>query len=70
VGAPGTPAVGAYGLADITGNGWVNLYLQGNLSASAVDLLFARLQAGGSYDDTIASMLDMSQYLNGTVVPT
>ncbi|HEV3343397.1 MAG TPA: DUF4214 domain-containing protein, partial [Pirellulales bacterium] len=70
VGAPGTPAVGAYGLADITGNGWDNLYFEGNLSTAAVDSLFAGLQAGASYDGTIAAMLEMAQYLDGTVVPT
>ncbi|HET6881662.1 MAG TPA: MBG domain-containing protein [Pirellulales bacterium] len=62
VGAPGTPAVGAFAVADLTGNGWDNLYFQGNLSASAVDLLFAQLQAGASYDDTIAGMLDRASY--------
>jgi autotransporter-associated beta strand protein len=65
VGAPGTPALGAYGLADITGNGWDNLYFQGNLSPAAVDSLFNGLQAGVSYNATIASMLRMAQYLDG-----
>ncbi len=70
VGAAGTPAEGAYALADITGNGWDNLYFQGSLSTAAVDSLFADLQAGASFDQTIAAMLDMPQYLNGAVVPT
>ncbi|HEV3339981.1 MAG TPA: DUF4214 domain-containing protein, partial [Pirellulales bacterium] len=65
VGAPGTPALGAYGLADITGNGWDNLYFQGNLSPAVVDSLFGGLQAGASYRATIAQMLTMSQYLDG-----
>ncbi|HWB13879.1 MAG TPA: DUF4214 domain-containing protein [Pirellulales bacterium] len=69
VGAPGTPADGAYALADITGNGWDNLYFQGNLSTAVVDSLFAQLQAGESYDQTIAGMLDMSQYFGLTVIP-
>jgi autotransporter-associated beta strand protein len=64
-GAPGTPALGAYGLADIAGNGWGNLYFQGNLSASVVDSLFSGLQAGTSYNATIARMLTMAQYLDG-----
>lgn len=63
VSAPGTPALGDYTLTDITGNGWDNLYFQGNLSADAVDTLFAQLQAGASYNETIAGMLEMSQYL-------
>jgi photosystem II stability/assembly factor-like uncharacterized protein len=63
VGAPGTPAVGAYALADITGNGWDNLYFQGTLSTAAADALFAELQAGAAYDAVIADMLDMSQYV-------
>lgn len=62
VGAPGTPAVGADALADATGNGWDNLYFQGSLSAGAVDSLFANLQAGTTYHDTIAGMLEMPQY--------
>jgi hypothetical protein len=64
VGAPGTPAAGVDGLADITGNGWENLYFQGNLSTAAVDSLFDSLQSGTSYDDTIAGMLEMAQYLS------
>ena len=62
VGAPGSPALGDYALADITGNGWDNLYFQGSLSAANVDALFAQLQGGTSFDDTIAGMLDMPQY--------
>ena len=65
VGAPGTPALSVYGefaLADLTGNGWDNLYFQGNLSAAAIDSLFASLQAGASYDETISGMLDMPLY--------
>ncbi|HWB12490.1 MAG TPA: DUF4214 domain-containing protein, partial [Pirellulales bacterium] len=62
VGAPGTPAVGAYGLADITGNGWDNLYFQGDLAASAVDALFAGLQDQPPYNDVIAEILGMPHY--------
>ena len=62
VGAPGTPAVGAFALADLTGDGWDNLYFQGNLNASAVDALFGNLQSGTSNDEEIASLLDMTQY--------
>jgi hypothetical protein len=65
VGGPGWPAGGAYALADITGNGWDNLYFQGNLSANEVDTLFAQLQAGEFYGETIAAMLDMQQYFAG-----
>jgi hypothetical protein len=64
VGAPGTPAVGAYALAGITGNGWENLYFQGNLSAAAADTLFAQLQAGESYGETIAGTVDVPQYFD------
>jgi hypothetical protein len=69
VGGPGTPADGAYALANLTGNGWDNLYFQGSLSAAEVDTLFAQLQAGESYDQTIAGMLDMSQYFGPAVTP-
>ncbi|HWB08322.1 MAG TPA: DUF4214 domain-containing protein [Pirellulales bacterium] len=65
VGPPGTPALGAYGLADITGNGWNNLYFQGNLAPAVVDSLFNGLQAGASYNATIVRMLTMAQYLDG-----
>ena len=65
VGAPGTPAIGAYALADLTGDGWENLYFQGNLSASAVDAAFAGLQAGASYDDALAGLLDSPRYFGG-----
>ena len=65
VGAPGTPAIGAYALADITGNGWENLYFEGNLSASAVDAAFASLQAGTAYDDVVAGLLDSPRYFGG-----
>ncbi len=69
VGAPGTPAVGAYALADLTGNGWDNLYFQGRLSAAAVDSYFAGLQSGVSYDQTIARMLDSGQYFTIILEP-
>lgn len=62
VGAPGTAAVGAFALADITGDGWDNLYFQGALSTSTVDALFAELQAGAIYDEIIAGMLDLPQH--------
>ncbi|HET6879254.1 MAG TPA: DUF4214 domain-containing protein, partial [Pirellulales bacterium] len=65
VGAPGTPAVGDYALADISGNGWGNLYFQGNLSTSAVDSLFAKL-AYTPTDEVIAEMLDMQEYFRGS----
>jgi len=69
-GAPGTPALGAYGLADITGNGWGNLYFQANLSPAVVDSLFAGLQAGATYNATILRMLTTAQYLDGmTMMP-
>lgn len=65
LGAPGTAAVGAFDLADITGDGWDNLYFQGKLSTAAVDALFAKLQAGASDDSVDAGMLDMDEYFAG-----
>ena len=62
VGAPGTPAVGGDALGDITGNGWDNLYFQGNLNPVAVDTIFTQLQAGAAYDQAIGGMLDRTQY--------
>ncbi|MGH7136979.1 MAG: DUF4214 domain-containing protein, partial [Pirellulales bacterium] len=63
VGAPGSPATGgAYALAEITGNGWDNLYFQGDLSADEVNTLFSQLQAGEYYGEAIAGMLGMQQY--------
>lgn len=64
VGAPSTPAVGAFALADLTGDGWENLYFQGDLRTANVDALFASLQLGAAYDDTIATMLEMTQYFS------
>lgn len=61
-GAPGTPAAGAYALADLTGNGWDNRYFQGRLSAAQVDSYFAGLQSGVSYDETISRMLGSADY--------
>lgn len=61
-GAAGSPADGAYAMAEITGNGWENLYFPGGLSTAAVDGLFAQLQAGESYGATIDDMLDMGQF--------
>lgn len=61
-GAAGSPADGAYAMAEITGNGWENLYFPGGLSTAAVDRLFAQLQAGESYGATIDDMLDMGQF--------
>lgn len=69
-GAPGSPATGAYAVAAITGNGWDNLYFQGQLSAAEVDALFVELAAGASYGQLESEMLNMPLYLNGPVVPT
>lgn len=68
-GAPGTPALGDYALADLTGNGWNNLYFQGRLNAAEVDPFFAGLQSGASYDQTIARMLDSGQYFTMILEP-
>lgn len=64
-GAPGSPALdvhGEYALSDVTGDGWESLYFQGNLDAAVVDSLYDQLQAGAFYGETIARMLETSQY--------
>ena len=48
----------------MTGDGWLNLYFEGQLNAQAADGFFNQLQANGSYDDVIAAMLDSPQYYN------
>ncbi|HEX7378037.1 MAG TPA: hypothetical protein VF278_13030, partial [Pirellulales bacterium] len=69
-GVAGSPADGAYAMAEITGDGWENLYFQGGLSTAAVDGLFAQLQAGEPYGDTIDEMLDMGQYFESDTAST
>jgi large repetitive protein len=67
-GAAGTPAGGNYGLANITGGGWENLYFQGNFPGdgqnnnAANDAFFAKLQGNTPWDDVIEDMLETQRY--------
>lgn len=62
--AAGSPAVGSDALANLTGNGFENLYFQGNVSPAAADAYFATLQGGGRFEAVIEQMLTASEYYN------
>jgi hypothetical protein len=67
VGAPGTLAAGSYPLASVTGNGWDNLYFQGNLgtrNSSAVDQFMSELENNASWQTVQQQMLTLPQYYN------
>lgn len=61
-GAPGTAATGDYPLAALTGDGWNNLYYQGNLSASQVDQFMNELESATAWQTVQQQMLDLPQY--------
>ncbi|HVX14436.1 MAG TPA: DUF4214 domain-containing protein [Pirellulales bacterium] len=62
--SPGTIMGGSYALANITGGGWENLYLQGPyiVTGGATDPFLTQLQAQVNWDDVIAGILESSQY--------
>ncbi|HVA48315.1 MAG TPA: DUF4214 domain-containing protein [Pirellulales bacterium] len=65
VGAPGTPATGSYPLAVLTGDGWDDLYFQGNLDSSAVDQFMSALETNTSWQTVQQQMLTLPQYFGG-----
>jgi uncharacterized repeat protein (TIGR01451 family) len=69
--APGQQAGGSYALAEITGGGWENLYLQGgfggnNFGAGANDVFFAKLQGRTPWNDVIEDLLETQQFYNAS----
>jgi hypothetical protein len=62
----GAPATGAYALADLTGGGWENLFLRGNvaLSGQPNDGFFAELAGQTPWDAVIEQMLNSDRYFN------
>ena len=65
--APGTQAgAGLTDLAQLTGAGWENLYLEGpsNNSPEGNDSFFASLAAGGNWDDIQSLLLGSDQFYN------
>ncbi|MGH7134609.1 MAG: hypothetical protein ACREHD_02655, partial [Pirellulales bacterium] len=65
--APGTLAGAAlYDLAEVTGAGWENLYLQFPFESSPEgnDAFFAELAGGTGWDDVQLDILTSSQFYN------
>jgi hypothetical protein len=66
----GAPQGGHYDLADLTGNGYGNLYFQGHYDQSAVNLFLAQLassgQGVGADEDALIGLLDSPMYFNNT----
>jgi uncharacterized repeat protein (TIGR01451 family) len=62
--APGALSGGTYALANITGGGWENLYLEGPYIATGQtsDPFFVQLQNQMPWDDVISEMLQTSQF--------
>ncbi|HET6879148.1 MAG TPA: DUF4214 domain-containing protein [Pirellulales bacterium] len=57
----GTPVGGSYALADMTGGGWENLYLEGAYNASP-DPFLVQLASQASWDSVIVGILESSQF--------
>ncbi|HXT59077.1 MAG TPA: DUF4214 domain-containing protein, partial [Pirellulales bacterium] len=67
--APGTAVPpGSPGLAIVTGDGWENLYLEGD-PATANDAFFAQLDAGVGWDDLQIQMLTSEQFYSNSNRP-
>ena len=62
--AAGTNVGGTYALANITGGGWENLYLEGPYvtTGGASDPFFVQLQNQTAWDDVVAGILQTSQF--------
>jgi len=66
---PGTAVPpGSPGLAIVTGDGWENLYLEGD-PATANDAFFAQLDAGVGWDDLQIQMLTSEQFYSNSNRP-
>ena len=64
--APGTPAAGAYALAALTGGGWENLFVRGNvpLASQPADAFFAELAGQAPWEAVVEQMLSANSYFN------
>jgi hypothetical protein len=64
--SPGSPQGGSYALANVTGNGFGNLFFNGNPNPAAVNAFLSQLQKGSSDtkndQDAIAQLLASSEY--------
>lgn len=61
---PGSPAGGSYALANLTGNGFENLYFQGNVAPAMAEAYFATLHRDGRFEPAIEQMIVSSEYYN------
>ncbi|HVX16135.1 MAG TPA: DUF4214 domain-containing protein [Pirellulales bacterium] len=48
---------GAYALANVTGNGFANLFFQGNLNQAAINYIVAQLQKSGGRNPNVTDVL-------------
>jgi hypothetical protein len=64
VASPGSVQTGNYALANLTGNGWANLFFQGNPPAAAVSAAVSQLQQKGGKNaiDAIVGLMSSSQF--------
>jgi hypothetical protein len=64
VASPGSVQTGNYALANLTGNGWANLFFQGNPSSSAVSTAVSQMRQNGGKNtiDAIVGLMSSSQY--------
>ncbi|HEX7376912.1 MAG TPA: DUF4214 domain-containing protein, partial [Pirellulales bacterium] len=72
LGSPGTPAgFGLYALAQLTGAGWENLYLEGPYgdAPEGNDAFFASLAAGATWEDVQLAILSTPQFYNNVNRP-
>jgi PKD repeat protein len=64
VASPGSVQTGNYALANLTGNGWANLFFQGNPSSSAVSTAISQMRGHGGKNaiEAIIGLMSSSQF--------